>query len=242
MHQQVERWVREYGPLLQLPHRPPAHPRGRRPRGDGRAAARPPGRLSPHQAGSPRSRREIGSAGRRLRRRRRGVEAAAQDGDGGLRPAPSARVLSVAGEGERAARRALAARRRAGTPIDLQADLMRYTVDTVAGLAFGAEVNTLESDADVIQRHLDKIFPASFAACWRRADLALVEVGRRPRARRAASPRSSVAIHDFIAAGARAARGPGAPRRAEEPARGDDRRRRRSRSGNRRRARSTATC
>ena len=49
-----------------------------------------------------------------------------------------------------------------GRDIDLQADLMRYTVDTIAGLAFGAEVNTLESDADVIQRHLDKIFPAVF--------------------------------------------------------------------------------
>ncbi|MET0519042.1 MAG: cytochrome P450 [Burkholderiaceae bacterium] len=47
----------------------------------------------------------------------------------------------------------------AGTAIDVQADLMRYTVDTIAGLAFGAEVNTLESDADVIQRHLDKLFP-----------------------------------------------------------------------------------
>jgi cytochrome P450 len=44
--------------------------------------------------------------------------------------------------------------------IDLQSDLMRYTVDTIAGLAFGAEVNTLDSDEDVIQRHLDKIFPA----------------------------------------------------------------------------------
>ena len=48
----------------------------------------------------------------------------------------------------------------AGTDIDLQADLMRYTVDTIAGLAFGSEVNTLESDGDVIQQHLDKIFPA----------------------------------------------------------------------------------
>ena len=47
-----------------------------------------------------------------------------------------------------------------GQVIDLQADLMRYTVDTIAGLAFGAEVNTLESDHDVIQQHLDKIFPA----------------------------------------------------------------------------------
>ncbi|MFI4931248.1 MAG: cytochrome P450 [Burkholderiales bacterium] len=47
-----------------------------------------------------------------------------------------------------------------GHAIDLQADLMRYTIDTIAGLAFGAEVNTLESDHEVIQRHLDKIFPA----------------------------------------------------------------------------------
>jgi cytochrome P450 len=51
---------------------------------------------------------------------------------------------------------------REGRAIDLQADLMRYTVDTIAGLAFGAEVNTLESDGDVIQQHLDKIFPALF--------------------------------------------------------------------------------
>ncbi|MDM0014470.1 cytochrome P450 [Variovorax sp. J22P168] len=53
-----------------------------------------------------------------------------------------------------------AAAAREGRAIDLQADLMRYTVDTIAGLAFGAEVNTLESDGDVIQQHLDKIFPA----------------------------------------------------------------------------------
>lgn len=52
---------------------------------------------------------------------------------------------------------------RSGVGIDLQADLMRYTVDAIAGLAFGADVNTLESDDDVIQRHLDKIFPALFA-------------------------------------------------------------------------------
>jgi cytochrome P450 len=46
--------------------------------------------------------------------------------------------------------------------IDLQADLMRFTVDTIAGLAFGAEVNTLQSDEDVIQKHLNRIFPAVF--------------------------------------------------------------------------------
>ena len=46
--------------------------------------------------------------------------------------------------------------------IDLQGDLMRFTVDAVSGLAFGAEINTLESDDEVIQQHLDKIFPAMF--------------------------------------------------------------------------------
>ena len=49
-----------------------------------------------------------------------------------------------------------------GTTIDLQADLMRYTVDAIAGLAFGADVNTLQSDEDVIQKHLNRIFPAVF--------------------------------------------------------------------------------
>ena len=50
-----------------------------------------------------------------------------------------------------------AARERAA--IDLQSDLMRFTVDAIAGLAFGADVNTLESDQDVIQQHIDQIFP-----------------------------------------------------------------------------------
>ena len=50
----------------------------------------------------------------------------------------------------------------AGETIDLQADLMRYTVDVTAGLAFGADINTLESDEDLIQAHLDKVFPSLF--------------------------------------------------------------------------------
>ncbi|GAA4354220.1 cytochrome P450 [Variovorax defluvii] len=48
----------------------------------------------------------------------------------------------------------------AGSAIDLQADLMRYTVDVTAGLAFGTDINTVESDEEVIQRHLDKLLPA----------------------------------------------------------------------------------
>jgi cytochrome P450 len=50
----------------------------------------------------------------------------------------------------------------AGQAIDLQADLMRYTVDVTAGLAFGTDMNTIESDEDVIQSHLDKVLPGLF--------------------------------------------------------------------------------
>ncbi|MGQ0546406.1 MAG: cytochrome P450 [Betaproteobacteria bacterium] len=50
----------------------------------------------------------------------------------------------------------------AGAAIDLQPDLMRYTVDVTAGLAFGADINTIESGDDVIQQHLDKVLPALF--------------------------------------------------------------------------------
>ncbi|MBL4799335.1 MAG: cytochrome P450 [Oleispira sp.] len=49
-----------------------------------------------------------------------------------------------------------------GSTIDLQADFMRYTVDAIAGLSFGSDINTLETDDDVIQHHLDKILPALF--------------------------------------------------------------------------------
>ncbi|HKY90495.1 MAG TPA: cytochrome P450 [Nevskiaceae bacterium] len=48
----------------------------------------------------------------------------------------------------------------ARTVIDLQADLMRYTVDVTMRFALGFDANTLESTGGVIQQHLDKIFPA----------------------------------------------------------------------------------
>jgi len=67
-------------------------------------------------------------------------------------------LVKVTRRFERRWQRAAAAREE----IDLQADLMRYTVDVTAGLAFGADINTLESDEDVIQTHLDKIFPSLF--------------------------------------------------------------------------------
>jgi cytochrome P450 len=48
----------------------------------------------------------------------------------------------------------------AGAAIDAAADLMRYTVDVTTALAFGHDMRTLEGNDDVIQRHLDRIFPA----------------------------------------------------------------------------------
>jgi cytochrome P450 len=63
-------------------------------------------------------------------------------------------VLRLQGRWQRAARE-----RRA---IDLRFELTRFTIDAIAGLAFGCEVNTLESEGDVIQQHLDKIYPAIF--------------------------------------------------------------------------------
>ena len=43
--------------------------------------------------------------------------------------------------------------------IDLSDDLKRYTVDIIAGLAFGTDVNTIASGEDRIQQHLDLILP-----------------------------------------------------------------------------------
>jgi cytochrome P450 len=46
-----------------------------------------------------------------------------------------------------------------GIAFDLQADLMRFTVDVVAGLAFGIDINTTEAQGDTIQTHLNQVFP-----------------------------------------------------------------------------------
>ena len=46
-----------------------------------------------------------------------------------------------------------------GAPIDVQEDLMRYTIDVTSNLAFGYDVNTLEDQGAEIQRHLEKVFP-----------------------------------------------------------------------------------
>ena len=46
-----------------------------------------------------------------------------------------------------------------GHAVDVQKDLMRYTVDVTTNLAFGHDMNTLETDGDVLQRHLEHVLP-----------------------------------------------------------------------------------
>lgn len=46
----------------------------------------------------------------------------------------------------------------ANSSLDIQKEMIRYTVDITTNIAFGYDVNTLE-DGDIIQDHLDKIFP-----------------------------------------------------------------------------------
>lgn len=46
-----------------------------------------------------------------------------------------------------------------GSPDDMRADLTRYTVDVTAKLTFDYDINTIEQSGDVIQRHLEHIFP-----------------------------------------------------------------------------------
>lgn len=45
------------------------------------------------------------------------------------------------------------------TVIDIQKEMVRYTVDITTTIAFGYDINTLQKEGDVIQDHLEKIFP-----------------------------------------------------------------------------------
>ncbi len=47
-----------------------------------------------------------------------------------------------------------------GATLDLGAELRLYTVDVIAGLAFGTDVNTIETGDNAMQRQLDEILPA----------------------------------------------------------------------------------
>ena len=161
LHLQLERWAREFGPFYRLAlgktqvmvvsdHKAIGALLRDRPEGFSRSA-----RITQvwNEMGLPTG--VFGANGDEWKRQRRMVMA-------GFDPAHVKRYFpalkDVAQRLEGRWQRAAAAQ----APIDLQADLMRFTVDTIAGLAFGAKVNTLESDGDIIQKHLDKIFPALF--------------------------------------------------------------------------------
>jgi cytochrome P450 len=45
-----------------------------------------------------------------------------------------------------------------GVAFEMEPDLMRYTVDVTAGLAFGTDMNTIESEGENVQKHLNDIF------------------------------------------------------------------------------------
>ena len=85
------------------------------------------------------------------------------------------------------------------TAIDLQSDLMRYTVDAIAGLAFGAKVNTLESEEDRIQQHLDKIFPVVFKRIFSPLPMHRWWPSRADRALERSIPEVMSAVNGFVA-------------------------------------------
>jgi cytochrome P450 len=47
----------------------------------------------------------------------------------------------------------------AGEPLEMTQELTRYTVDVTTALAFGEDPNTIDDSGDVIQKHLASIFP-----------------------------------------------------------------------------------
>jgi cytochrome P450 len=161
VHQTVEQWSREYGPIFRFQfasrrfmavsdHALLQQVLRDRPDGFRRTAKL---QATWEELGLPSG--VFGAEGEAWHRQRRMVMAGF---DPGHVRAYFPSLLTVA---QRLGRRWQVAAR-SGTPIDLQADLMRFTVDAITGLAFGADLNTLESDEVVIQRHLDKIFPAIF--------------------------------------------------------------------------------
>jgi cytochrome P450 len=217
MHQQLQGWCQTFGPLFRLrlggddvlvcgDHAATAGSLRDRPEGFRRTT-----RMSEIAAEMGLPGGVFGADGEAWRRQRRMVMA-------GLDPAHVRRYHpALVGVARRLAERW---RRSAGQPVDLQADLMRYTVDAVAGLAFGSAVDTLSSDGDVIQQHLDRVFPALFdrimspLPTWRWTP----RWARPPSARRLERSIAVLnqAVSDFVAA-ARARLDASAERRADPP-------------------------
>ena len=161
IHQSVERWCREFGPLFKFriwkqpivvlaDHEKIAAVLRDRP--DGWRRTQQLQRVSREMGLTP---GVFGAEGDAWRRQRRMVMSGLDPGRvRAYFPSLNKVTARLRVRWQRAAQ--------AGRTLDLSAELMRYTVDTVAGLAFGSDVNTLESDGVVIQQHLDRIFPALY--------------------------------------------------------------------------------
>ena len=161
IHLDVEQWAREFGPLFRMrlgrqdqlviaDHELLAAVMRDRPEGFRRS---PFTSMIGSEMGLPQG--LFSAEGEEWRKQRRMVMASFPPGHvRAYFPSLVKVTLRLQGRWRRAAQ--------AGAPIALQADLMRFTVDAIAGLAFGAEVDTLRSDEDVIQQHLNQIFPAVF--------------------------------------------------------------------------------
>ena len=159
IHQNLERWAQKYGPVYRVffgprpvlviaNHQDIAGVLRERPQ----VFRRPKitAALSAEMGG------EVGlfmAEGVQWRHQRRMVMA-------GFAPGPIRAYLPTLKKVARRLQTRWGAAAQSGQAIDLSDDLKRYTVDIIAGLAFGTEVNTLESGEDVIQKHLDQILPA----------------------------------------------------------------------------------
>jgi cytochrome P450 len=197
MHLQLEAWCREFGPFFRLrlgsrqvlvvgDHQATAAALRDRPEGFGRTS-----RMQEIGAEMGLLPGLFGVNGEMWKRQRRMVMAGFDPAHvRRYHPALSKVAQRLAARWQRAAQD--------GRSIDLQADLMRYTVDAIAGLAFGADVNTLQSDGDVIQQHLDKIFPALFKRMM--SPLPTWRWWRTPAVRQLEHSMSAVnaAVHGFI--------------------------------------------
>ena len=158
------------------------------------------------------------------------MASAASHGHGRIRPAPSARLLPVAGEGERPARDALAGGRRQRNT-DRSAsrpDALHRRCDLGPGLRRRRQHARVGR-----RRHPEpsrQDFPRAVQAAVRAA-LAAPLVEERGRSPARPQRRRGQCRHRRLRGGGAAStrRRPGAPDRTAQPARGDDRRRRRSR-------------
>lgn len=159
IHQDVEAWARQYGPLFKITF-------GRTPllvvadhalvsavlrdRPDGFRRPTITARISDEMGGRPGVFLAEGAAWRD--QRRMVMTALAPHAVKAYFPSLVKVALRLQKRWQQAAR--------SGRIIDLAEDLKRYSTDVVAGLAFGTEVNTIDGGEDVIQRHMDVVLPA----------------------------------------------------------------------------------